>query len=270
MSKVCIIPQIPVFAAAAPETGIPASFFRHSASNFLQNPVKLSPLFQQFKLILVKSKDPFIPQAAEFGGHGAAVHREIVRELLTVERNREFRGLAPLGLPGQIGQKLVPRSALCHALQLPGQLKIAACHNSKQIRDHPVVERTCVGTGCQKRLHPKKDNFRWFDSNSSHLNGNPRCGRIGLTEHFAGPDFGQDTAVAPEILLDHVNLAGTHQPDIRIHLPVVINPLALRKVPPLRVQTMYHRIEFVGRDPVEERRLQVPNFKIFHGNAPFV
>ena len=66
----------------------------------------------------MKVKQALIPHFAKFHGQSAALHAEIIRKLLTRERNVELIDAAPLGLGGKIGHQLCTRRALAHVGEL--------------------------------------------------------------------------------------------------------------------------------------------------------
>src|SRR5699024_9719399 len=63
---------------------------------------------QEGKPVLLKSQYPFVPHFPQFAGHGAAVHGEEIRKLLTVERDLKRRPALSLRLVGKIGKQLFP------------------------------------------------------------------------------------------------------------------------------------------------------------------
>ena len=75
----------------------------------------------------------------QFPGHGASVHRQIIRQLLPVKRDTEFRASAFFRFHRQIRQQLVPGIFLRHVLYF--------------VREHQIFlrqygEQTAACTGC--------------------------------------------------------------------------------------------------------------------------
>ena len=71
-----------------------------------------SVLLEQGECAAVDAEQTFSLHAGEFGGHGAAVHGEEIRELLAVKGDAEAGTSGTARLRGQIGQELFARAAL--------------------------------------------------------------------------------------------------------------------------------------------------------------
>lgn len=78
----------------------------------------------QNEFIFLKIQDPFIPHFAQLTGHGAAVHSQKIRKLLTVEGNLKGRPVLPFYLVRKIGKQFFSGGALRHIGKLPHQISI--------------------------------------------------------------------------------------------------------------------------------------------------
>jgi len=79
---------------------------------------------QQMKPGAFRINQPLFFHFADFGGHGTALHRKIIRQALPVMRDHKFpRPLLP-SLIHQIRHQLFPGGFLGHHLDFPAQGQI--------------------------------------------------------------------------------------------------------------------------------------------------
>lgn len=77
----------------------------------LSSSVSLLHLLKQVEMVFLKRQHTLVPELSKCGRHGAAVHRQIVCQLLAVQRDIKLRPSGPACLGGQITEQLVPGGA---------------------------------------------------------------------------------------------------------------------------------------------------------------
>ena len=93
-------------------------------------------------MIPVESEQSLVAHPAQLPGHGASVHRQIIRQLLPVKRDTEFRASAFFRFHRQIRQQLVPGIFLRHVLYFVREHQIFLRQYGEQIMDEPGMKFT--------------------------------------------------------------------------------------------------------------------------------
>ena len=84
-------------------------------------------------MVFLKRQHTLVPELSKRGRHGAAVHRQIVCQLLAVQRDIKLRPSGLHGLGGQITEQLVPGGTAGHVADLPGEGQISPRQNGQQV-----------------------------------------------------------------------------------------------------------------------------------------
>ena len=87
----------------------------------------------------MKVKQALITHFAKFHGQSTALHAEIIRKLLTRERNVELIAVPALRLCGKIGQQLCARRALAHVGELFVEPQVLLRQLAQQVADDSVM-----------------------------------------------------------------------------------------------------------------------------------
>ena len=85
------------------------------------------PSAKQHKIATVAFENALSAQTADLGGKAAAVHLQIIRQLLPVKRNREAAAARFFRLQIEIRQQFIPRGTLGSNLQLLMKENIFLC-----------------------------------------------------------------------------------------------------------------------------------------------
>ena len=101
----------------------------------------------------MKIQQTFIPHFPKLQRKSAALHREVIRKLLSGKGNIEFIFSEPLCLCGKIGHQLCARCALPHVRQLFAEAQVFLRKLAKQISDDMVMMRAGGGTHMQHTLY---------------------------------------------------------------------------------------------------------------------
>ena len=88
---------------------------------------------KKLKVIKIVSNQPILLHFAQLAGHGAAIHRQIIRQLLPGEGNIEGGGLVAVHLLGELGEQLLTRGASGNMLQLAGVIEQLFGHDAHDI-----------------------------------------------------------------------------------------------------------------------------------------
>ena len=205
------------------------------------------------EVVFSEGQHPFVPEPAQGGGHGAAVHRQIVRQLLAVQGDVKRRPSRLQRLGGQVAEELVPGGPAGHVADLPGEGQIPPRQHGQQVPGEFRRPRQAAG----QRLHPpQEEHLRRLRRQHTHLQGLAPQAGVGLREHLAGPGQAHDGAAAPEVLLHNVQRSGEDQP----HPVRPLSPPQDRLAPVIAalpgVKALQQPGQVLPGDPAEQRRLQ--------------
>ena len=98
-------------------------------------------LYLQNEMVFMKIQQTLIPHFPKLQRKSAALHREVIRKLLSGKGNIEFIFSEPLCLCGKIGHQLCARCALPHVGQLFAEAEVFLCKLAKQISDDMTMMR---------------------------------------------------------------------------------------------------------------------------------
>ena len=87
----------------------------------------------------MKVKQALIPHFSKLQRQSTALHAEIIRKLLTRERNVELIAVPALRLCGKIGQQLCARRALAHVGELFVEPQVLLRQLAQQVADDSVM-----------------------------------------------------------------------------------------------------------------------------------
>ncbi len=200
----------------------------------------------------MKIKHPFVPQPAQFIGHGAAVHGKKIRQLLPVEGNGEGAAVLPFGFVRKVGEQFFSCGALRHVAELLDKALVLVRDRIEHILDQPGVEG--AGRGADRQDPPgieEEDRAFLRGDDIVHQRAAVRHD-IGFPEHFSGADLIQDVKVAPVILLLDMESAFRKKHQIPDVLALPERVFALAVLPDLRVQAVQHRADIVVSDAGEQ------------------
>ena len=205
------------------------------------------------EVVFAEGQHPLVPEPAQRGGHGAAVHRQIVRQLLAVQGDVELGPPRLQRLGGQIADELVPGGPPGHVADLPGERQIPPRQHGQQIPGEDGSARQIVR---QRPAAVQEERLRRLRRQHAHLQRFAFETGIGLREHLAGPGQAHDGAAAPEVLLHDVQRSGEDQP----HPVRPLSPPQDRLAPAIAVLPGVKALQQPGqvfpRDPAEQRRPQ--------------
>ena len=118
--------------------------------------------------------------------HGAAVHIQIVRQLLAVVRDQEGTAPGPFGAFRKIGHQ-PPADGFGTGMQDPlGKLEALVGTDSQQISDKPCVKWTGIGTGGQDAARIQKQYGSILRSRHRNEQRLPRNAGIYFGEYGTG------------------------------------------------------------------------------------
>ena len=162
-------------------------------------------------MILVKLQQPVLLHLPQLQGQSAALHPQIVRQLLPGKGDVQFIGPQPLGLRREIGHDLGPGGALAHVGELFPQTQVFPRQLPQKITDDPAVVGAGGGAQSQNAPHvQKQDGDRRFRQNA-HVQHRARRAGIGGGKDLSRPRLGQNIPVPPDILLEHQDRSRQHQ-----------------------------------------------------------
>ena len=110
-------------------------------------------LYLQNEMVFMKIQQTLIPHFPKLQRKSAALHREVIRKLLSGKGNIKFIFSEPLCLCGKIGHQLCARCALPHVGQLFAEAEVFLCKLAKQISDDMTMMRTGGGAHMQHTLY---------------------------------------------------------------------------------------------------------------------
>ena len=87
----------------------------------------------------MKIQQTLIPHFPKLQRKSAALHREVIRKLLSGKGNIEFIFSEPLCLCGKIGHQLCSRRALSHVREFFTEMQIFLSQFTKQVSDDSAV-----------------------------------------------------------------------------------------------------------------------------------
>ena len=108
------------------------------------------------ELISFKGEHTLIPHFTQFIGHGAAIHRQKVRQLLTIKRNGKTATVLPLCLVRQIGYELCADGAFGHMPNFLYQFSVLLRYGEEQIFYYYGMKSTGRLAGSKDSLYIKE------------------------------------------------------------------------------------------------------------------
>lgn len=91
-------------------------------------------LYLQNEMVFMKIQKTLIPHFPKLQRKSAALHREVIRKLLSGKGNIEFIFSEPLCLCGKIGHQLCARCALPHVRQLFAEAEVFSASSPSRFR----------------------------------------------------------------------------------------------------------------------------------------
>ena len=152
-------------------------------------------------MAFVKIKQALIPHFSELQRQPAAFHAKVIRKLLAGERNVEFIAAPALRLGGKIGHQLCARRALAHVGELFVEPQVLLCQFAQQIADDPAMVGAGGGAHVQNASYMQKHHRHRTLCLYAHIQYRPQRTGEHLREGLPRPDFGEDAAVSPDVLL---------------------------------------------------------------------
>jgi hypothetical protein len=214
-----------------------------------------------------KIQDPLPAEFPQLGGKGAAVHRKIVRHLLAVKGNGEFRAARLLGLGGQVGENLLAGSGLSQVFYFPGEKKVPLGQNPEKAAPKGKAQGLGfrLGEGGEKAFGGEEEDPAGLRCRHSHLHGAGREAGIALPEELPRPQLGQDAAATPEILPLDVNTAGEDQTHGSGGFPLAQEKGASGIFFTAGGEPSQQLFRFLAAHPLEQGRKLRKFAEIFHG-----
>ena len=164
-------------------------------------------------MAFVKVQKSFAAHFAKFQRETAALHRKVICELLAGKGNVKFIRSEPLRLGGEVGHQLGARRALPHMRELFAEAQVFLGKLAEKIPDDAAVVLTGGRTHIQNALYVQE---HCCDGRfGEHAYIQQRAGRAGIRggKRLSRPRFGENVAVAPNILLHDKNTAREHKTD---------------------------------------------------------
>ena len=175
--------------------------------------VLVSTSHLQNKVTLAKIKQPFAAHFSQFQGQSAALHPEVIRKLLPGKGDIEFVFPQPLRFGGEIGQELCSRSALPHVRELFAETQVFLGEHTQQVADYTAMVRAGGRAHVQDALYIDIQRGDRRLGDHAHIQHRARGAGIGSSKGLSRSRFGQDVAIAPNVLLDDQNTARQHKTD---------------------------------------------------------
>ena len=106
-------------------------------------------------MVFVVIQQPVFFHAAQFRRHGAALHRQIIRQLLSVKGNGKNSAAGILCAGGQEGQEFFPCAAAGNVSNFPCQCQIPSGEDLQQTAGEEGKKGIGLPGGCQYPVQRK-------------------------------------------------------------------------------------------------------------------
>ena len=204
------------------------------------------------KVVPVRLQKPLPAHFAQFIGQGAAVHIQVVGQLLAAEGDVEFQPALLGRLEGEIGEKPAPDGFGGGVEDAPGEGQIFVGGNGQQIGHQTAVMGALTEALVEHPSHIQPQNLRRLRGHHAHHHGLLGQGGVGLSKDVSRTQMVQHTLVAPYVVALHRHPAGQKQPHGPGGLPGMENHAALGIAPFLRPQTGQHLADLLQTVSMEE------------------
>ena len=221
-------------------------------------------------MVFVKRQQSLIPHFSELQRQPAALHAEVIRQLLPGKGDIKLIASPALRLGGKIRHQLGARGALPHMGQLFIQQQVLFRQLPQQVADDPPVVHAGGGADAQNTLYPQKHHRDCALRLHAHIQHRSRRAGKYLGEGLPRPGLGKDIAVAPYILLHDEHAPHQHKPHLLRRIPGTQQPGALGEGVDPRRKAGEHGGKLLPGNAGKQRRCMEHREKFLHKNVPFV
>ena len=203
-------------------------------------------------MIAVYSDDPIPLHLAQLVGHGAAVHAQVIRQLLPVEGDIKFPAAVLGRLKGQVAEQPAPDALGTGVHDAPGQVQAFPGGDGEHIADQPVMEAAGVGADGEHAIGIQKQHLRRLVGHGA--DHQLFAGQAGVVFRKDLPCAHpiQNAAVAPDIIILDGYAAGEHHAHGGDGLPLPADELAPLIGFRCRLQAAQHALNILRRDAPEQ------------------
>ena len=215
-------------------------------------------------MIFAAFQHPFGAQTADLGTKAAALHKQVVGQLLPVKRDGKAGGTGILGLCRQIGQQLFPCGAPCGNAEAPVKSQVFLRHDLHQVEDQLPVKSAGVFAGVQDASAVQYHHRAVFRRRHVQRKGGEPCAGKAFAKQLAWARLSQNTAVAEIIRLLDTYRACQYKADIPGIVTFGPQKLLLFDRTKPGIQTVQHGKDLCRGDAVKQRSGLQNRKKFFH------
>ena len=206
-------------------------------------------------MVLVVGQQPLALHPRQLAAHGAAVHAQIVGQLLAVVGNVKAVLSGALDALGKVRHEPgadALRRCVQDALR---ELQVFGRAHGQQVLNELGVKRAGVRARREHLADVQKQHLGVLRSGHADEQRLARDAGIGLGKHFARADVAEQTVAAPDVVVADHGHAGEHHAELLGRRALGENGLAPVVMLLCRAETLQQQRQFIAANAAKEARV---------------
>lgn len=206
-------------------------------------------------MVLVIAQQPLALHPRQLAAHGAAVHAQIVGQLLAVVGDVKAVLPGAFHALGKVRHEPGANALRRRVQDALRELQILGRAHGQQVLDELGVKRAGVRAGREHLADVQKQHLGVLRGGHADEQRLARDAGIGLGKHLTGADVAEQTVVAPDVVIADHGHAGEHHAELFGRRALGENGLAPVVVLLHRAETLQQQRQLIGADAAKEMRV---------------